>query len=429
MLRQIKRIFRAVVIAVIGMSMTVHVVGCGDASDIDLSRSNKNKRQDAIIDGDRIDAARHASTGALVISGGGQQHLFCTGTLIAPDVVLTAAHCVESIPEMRMNGYSTHFVLTDDVQSGVNESESMFIHYEAHPDYVTDFVLPAARTPVCNVPKDTLDEQLCSDLKTCTGTEGGDIHACLNEYWWDYVHNCTMERGKSFADCENEFYFAIGTKGLSDGADIALVYLQQPIHSVAPSRVMQASESGQLKENIPVTIVGYGQRSPQPGAPDSGYKVEAESLLTQVGYGEIKVGNDPSLPQQCFGDSGGPTFLNVGDKNPVVIGVTSRGYDWGDCNQGGIETRADIFFNWLDERMKSACESGKRVSCARGGTLVPKIDTYINTPPALSISEIDSGCSSVNASQNMLPVWMVLMMGMLMRVRRKKAMVALKVRR
>jgi hypothetical protein len=394
-----------------------------------FSRPQKNKRQDAIIDGDRIEAGRHASTGALVISGGGQQHLFCTGTLIAPDVVLTAAHCVEAIPEMRANGYSTHFVLTDDVRSGVNESESIFIEYEAHPDYVTDFVLPASRMPVCNVPKDGLDEQLCSDLKVCNGTNGQDMHTCLNNYWWDYVHTCTGERSKSFGECEDEFYFSVGMKGLSDGADIALVYLRYPIHTVTPSKVLQASDSEKLEANTPVTIVGYGQQSPEAGAPDSGYKVEAESLLTEVGYGEIKVGNDPSLPQQCFGDSGGPTFLNTGDKNPVVIGVTSRGYDWGDCNQGGIETRTDIFFSWLDERMKSACESGKRTSCVRGGTLVPELDIYINTPTPMSVNEMDSGCSSIQASQNMLPVWMVLMIGMLSRLRKKKVLVPVPVRR
>ena len=429
MIRQSKKNLRAVGLAVFGLVMAAQVIGCGDANTLELSRSSKNKRQDAIIDGERIEAGRHASTGALVISGGGQQYLFCTGTLIAPDVVLTAAHCVEAIPEMRANGYSTHFVLTDDVHSGVNESESVFVEYEAHPDYVTDFVLPASRMPVCNVPKDALDEQLCSDLKVCNTTDGQDMNTCLNNYWWDYVHTCTGERSKSFGECEEEFYFSVGVKGLSDGADIALVYLRNPIHNVKPSKVLQASDADKLQTNTPVTIVGYGQRSPEPGAPDSGYKVEAESLLTEVGYGEIKVGSDPSLPQQCFGDSGGPTFLNAGDDNPVVIGVTSRGYDWGDCNKGGIETRTDIFFSWLDERMKSACDSGKRTSCVRGGTLIPKLDVYVNTPPVMSVSEVDSGCSSVQASQNMLPVWMVLIVGLLNRFRKKTGLVPVPVRR
>ena len=429
MMNQATRYLRHVVLTVFAASMALHLVGCGEEPGFELSSSYKTKRQDGIIDGRRIETGRHASTGALVISGGGQQYLFCTGTLIAPDVVLTAAHCVEAIPEMRMDGYSTHFVLTDDVASGLNEQESMFIEYEAHPDYVSNFVLPASRMPVCNVPVDALDEKMCGDLKMCADESDNDMESCLDSHWWNYVHQCTAERVQSFSDCENDFYFAMGLKGLSDGADIALVYLKTPIQGVTPSRVLQSSQADLLQPDTSVTIVGYGQRSPEPGAPDAGYKVEAESILTEVGYGEIKVGNDPSMPQQCFGDSGGPTFLEVGDKSPLVIGVTSRGYDWGDCNKGGIETRTDIFFEWLDDRMKRACDDGKRNSCSRGGTLVPEIDTYMNTPPALSIQEIDSGCSSVQASQNMLPVWMVLIWGLMMRVRRSRAMVALKVRR
>ncbi|MBT6179459.1 MAG: trypsin-like serine protease [Deltaproteobacteria bacterium] len=395
------------------------IVGCGSDESFDVSNYSSARKELAIIDGETIDAESHPSVGALVYRDHEGQHLFCTGTLIADDVVLTAAHCAEMIPNLRAEGKTVSFVMTGDVGSQNNMNESQFSSYEIHPNYIANTILPPERMPACNVPKDEVDERLCSDVKVCSNQPSVNMEMCIEELWFEYTEDCRHLRELSYIACENSFYFALGLKGLSDAADIALVYLAEKISNVAPSRVLQPRQSDLLKAGTPVTIVGFGQRSATPGHGESGYKVSAQSIMTEVGYGEIKVGSDPSLPQQCFGDSGGPTFLELGDNRPVVIGVTSRGYDWGDCTKGGVETRTDIFFEWLDETMREACVRGIRQRCVGDGTLIPKLELAVDSSTVLSAETLEGGCASVRASQNMMPVWVVLFWGLVLRIRKQ----------
>lgn len=52
-----------------------------------------------------------------------------------------------------------------------------------------------------------------------------------------------------------------------------------------------------------------------------------------------------------------------------MIGVTSRAYDRSDCNKGGVDTRVDAFFDWLDGEMTKACDDGDRAWCDVPGVL------------------------------------------------------------
>src|SRR5215210_6712001 len=58
------------------------------------------------------DGTRHPYVGALVVADEDGEFLFCSGTLIAPDVFLTAAHCTSAIEQF---GFDFEGVTFDDV--------------------------------------------------------------------------------------------------------------------------------------------------------------------------------------------------------------------------------------------------------------------------------------------------------------------------
>ena len=84
-----------------------------------------------------------------------------------------------------------------------------------------------------------------------------------------------------------------------------------------------------------------------------------------------------------------------------------------------METRTDIFFEWLDETMREAYVRGIRMHCVRDGTLIPKLELAVDSSTVLSDETLEGGCASVRTGQNMIPVWGVWLWGLTLRIRRK----------
>lgn len=259
----------------------------------------------------------------------------CTGTLIAPDVVLTAAHCVD--PEVLSQGFGevtrldVGISFTADLES-VGETQQ----FPADAVWASGFVKH----------------------------ESFDINSF------------------SSVDGPGNFY------------DIALVFLDTPVTSVEPEVVITAAEAeAAITQNASVTIAGWGRQTadepnpfqpPQPGTVS--LKVCATSFIGDVGPFEMQIGGDASTSRKCKGDSGGPTYLDVGgdhDRTRRVVGITSHAYDQSLCQKGGVDTRVDAWLDWLDDEMRLACTNGTRTWCDVQGVIPPSYyDAQTGTPDA-----------------------------------------------
>lgn len=279
--------------------------------------------------------------------------LMCSSTLIAPDVVLMAAHCLDTDYFSAYIGYyGGEFTVTD---MGWSREADLSAH-------ALDFVLT-------DWPTDTV-------------------------YASDWVLHPDWDMS------------ALGI-GLSENFDIALMFLQEPVLDIPHAYLITADEVSQIDVNDDVEIVGWGQQTSdsQPPAGTYGTKQMAESYIAELAAYELQIGLLEDDSRKCHGDSGGPTFLHVesaSTESMRQIGITSHAYDMSDCEKGGVDTRVDYYLDWIDDEMRSRCEDGTRSWCEEYGIVpppMPVIDTGdtglvsdTGSPAAESEEDGSSGC-------------------------------------
>jgi secreted trypsin-like serine protease len=106
----------------------------------------------------------------------------------------------------------------------------------------------------------------------------------------------------------------------------------------------------------------------------------AQSKISQLGEYEMQIGQE-DMPRKCHGDSGGPSLMQVKtphENNVRVVGITSHGYSVErGCQDGGVDTRVDVWLDWIDAQMREACEQGFRRWCQIPGIISPELEnTY-----------------------------------------------------
>jgi secreted trypsin-like serine protease len=162
--------------------------------------------------------------------------------------------------------------------------------------------------------------------------------------------------------------------------DVSVVILASPITSVIPRNVGASCTFNALHKNSNVHLVGFGVTNMQGTAANSHLK-EALAAVTDpvcsggngcnpgVAPGGEFVAGGTGTADSCFGDSGGPVYLDT-PTGPVLIGAVSRGVNNSatPCGGGGIYVRTDKILSWIEA---AAARTIAKDDCAGSGS-----DTY-----------------------------------------------------
>lgn len=221
-----------------------------------------------VINGTAVPAGKWPDAVAVLSAQGS-----CTGTLIAPDVVLTAGHCAD----------------------------------------------PKPTTVIAN---------------TTNYNVAGGVRA-------------TVKSITAYPNWENTY-------------DIAVIVLTAPMVGVTPRRIGAACTFQGFADNMMVHLVGFGLTDTAGQGDNTVLReanapiIDADCSTTGKGCsagalpaGEFIAGG--SGTDSCFGDSGGPVYLDT-PRGTVVVGAVSRGLDnaASPCGGGGIYVRTDKVLQWIE---------------------------------------------------------------------------------
>jgi hypothetical protein len=235
----------------------------------------------AVIGGTTDTANRFANVGVLQVHDGDEWFDFCSGTLVARDVVLTAAHCTDFLQEVGEDGFGpADLRISFDPVPGAGSVYHYVDHIIVNPLWFT--------------------------AGPCFGNSK---HACLEP-----PHE-----------------------------DIALVWLQEDVAGIAPAPIADAGYLDSLnltRERF--TVVGYGVDKFITGSAASSHPVfiadgirsyrDVTAITKQDAFPDrfVKV-----TKSSCFGDSGGPLF-----HNGTVVALNTWTFSWR-CDGPNLEYRVD----------------------------------------------------------------------------------------
>ena len=239
----------------------------------------------AVIDGTTDTTNSFPNVGGLQLQFEGEWFDFCTGTLVAPDVVLTAAHC-------------TAFFDGDVGDPDALGPDDWRVSFEADPD----------------------------ENSTYYGADHFVVHP-------DWLAN---QVGPGGGNSKKSF--------LKDGLeDIALVFLTEDVDNVTPAPVADAGYLDGLDlTSETFTVVGYGTDEYITGSAASPMAITVYDGARS--YKDVSVITEHDLfPDRfvkitksvCFGDSGGPLFH---EGTLVALNTWTFSYR---CDGPNLEYRVD----------------------------------------------------------------------------------------
>jgi len=126
------------------------------------------------------------------------------------------------------------------------------------------------------------------------------------------------------------------------GFDIAYCTLDEAVTDVPLVPVLAGCEADAVTIGQVVTVVGFGVSDDELG---DGPKRAVNTDVRDFDLTDVIVGGD--CRDSCFGDSGGPVFIELEDGTWRVFGITSEGLQF-QCGGGGVYTQIHEHLDWLE---------------------------------------------------------------------------------
>lgn len=138
-------------------------------------------------------------------------------------------------------------------------------------------------------------------------------------------------------------------RGIAKGTDFAFCVLSEPVQGVTIAPIVYGCELEQVKPGAKVWNVGFGETD----AKVSGVKHEVEVPVNKLILNDREVMTGGNGKATCYGDSGGPTFIQLSDGTWRVMGITSYGSS-SQCGHPSGLTMANIAVPWIHKELKAA---------------------------------------------------------------------------
>jgi hypothetical protein len=253
---------------------------------------------------------------------------FCSGTLISPLIVVTAAHCAVVEPEAG--------VIRPAVPSSLQVVAGHLASHAALPSMIRSVF----------------------EVRVHEG----------------YDHDFIMGRSRSGA----------GQGGIGSPHDIALLFLSVPFEEVPNAPMLTAERELDLVHHGDVGFVaGYGVFDLEDDL--TGELYISDAIIDILGQQELLTRRTDQLGDSCYGDSGGPLYVPT-EEGDFLVGLVSRGRSdvERDCGDGGVYTLLSAYLPWIvataggrfepgatlsDEDLSFLAEGADPVSVPKGGAL------------------------------------------------------------
>ncbi len=333
-----------------------------------------------IINGTQITGNGYLATVGIVQElNPGDYHALCTGTLIAPDYVLTAAHCVADCND----GSESIEALRPTLRIGIGQSVRTFRYigeiseYHVHPEYICE------------------ENDLFNDIAVLKLTESVPESVTPPAY----AISSALDIQSEDVDSEDGVIVVRAGYGRRDVNDLL-------------STGLKYKTEGRIYARCPTT----GTQSSHCG----------EKYTRDKGFLYF----DASETGTCQGDSGGPVLLNKNGYE-FVIGVTSYGYD--DCKIMDVAANLSEYENFIAQYVPLLQEWPFEICDDKadndGDTLVDcdddecKQDEACKPPkPDVEPEEENSSSGGCSMHAHHSHIWLCLLPLIMLRIRRRGRM-------